>query len=187
MLENKRIEVLLFILGFILIGIGVYVWNKGVTSTIIEKVVEIPDDRSQIADKKTIYVDVAGEVEKPGVYSFVLGARVGEAIASAGGTTVSADEEWIEKNLNRAKTLSDGEKIYIPAKQESNNPMSQESSKININSASVSELDRLYGVGVATANKIIAGRPYANIEELKTKKIVTEKVYEQIKDMISTW
>ena len=59
--------------------------------------------------------------------------------------------------------------------------------KININTASVSELDRLWGVGPATAEKIIGGRPYSSVEELLSKKAVKSNVYERIKDEVSVY
>jgi DNA uptake protein ComE-like DNA-binding protein len=59
------------------------------------------------------------------------------------------------------------------------------STLININEASEGQLDTLYGVGPATAQKIIGGRPYSDIQELLTKKIVSRSVFDKIKDRIS--
>ena len=59
--------------------------------------------------------------------------------------------------------------------------------KINVNIASATELDRLWGVGPATAEKIINGRPYSSVEELKTKKVLKSNVYERIKDEVSVY
>ncbi len=56
--------------------------------------------------------------------------------------------------------------------------------KIDINSASKDDLMKLKGVGDATADKIIAGRPYRAKNELVRKKIVTQPVYDRIKDHI---
>jgi len=55
---------------------------------------------------------------------------------------------------------------------------------VNINSASVHELDGLPGIGEVTADKIINNRPYERIEALVEKKIVGQKVFEQIKEKI---
>lgn len=56
--------------------------------------------------------------------------------------------------------------------------------KIDINSASKDDLMKLKGVGDATADKIIAGRPYHAKNELVRKKIVSQPVYNQIKERI---
>ena len=58
--------------------------------------------------------------------------------------------------------------------------------KININLATQVELEALPKIGEVTARKIIGERPYVNLEELVGKKILTPKVYEEIKDLIDT-
>ena len=142
-----------------------------------------------------IYVDVGGAVEKPGVYQLQSSSRVNEALVIAGGLGEEADREWVERNLNLAAKVTDGQKIYIPSIQETNtNKVGPSQSKgptfdnlININTATVAELDTLWGVGEATAKKIIDSRPYGSVEELLTKKAVKNNVYEAIKDKITTY
>ena len=55
---------------------------------------------------------------------------------------------------------------------------------VDINSATETELKSVPGIGDAYAAKIIAGRPYANKAQLKTRKILTAVVYEQVKDLL---
>lgn len=57
--------------------------------------------------------------------------------------------------------------------------------KININTASLSDLDKLSGIGLVRAQKIVEGRPYQRIEDLIINKIIPRSVYEQIKDKIT--
>ncbi|MEK7450852.1 MAG: ComEA family DNA-binding protein [Patescibacteria group bacterium] len=142
-----------------------------------------------------IMVDVEGGVIKPGVYSLAAGARAQDALIAASGLSNDADRSWVEKNLNLAAKLIDGQKIYVPKLGENKTSLSAGSqdvtsnpSGVNINSASSQALaDFLPGVGPATAQKIISGRPYGAIEELLSKKIVTEKVFGQIKDKITVF
>jgi DNA uptake protein ComE-like DNA-binding protein len=55
---------------------------------------------------------------------------------------------------------------------------------VDINSATDVELKAVPGIGDAYAAKIIAGRPYANKTQLKSRKIVPSVVYEQVKDLL---
>lgn len=56
---------------------------------------------------------------------------------------------------------------------------------IDINSATLADLRSLPGVGTVTAEKIVAGRPYASIDDLKARKIVSVKTYDKIRDRVS--
>lgn len=144
---------------------------------------------------KTLTVDVSGAVEKPGVYDLPVDARVHDALIAAGGMKSEADREFVAKNLNLAAKVTDGGKVYIPVLGEAP-PQGVEgqavagvstSGLININTASASELDKLQGVGPVTAEKIISNRPYGSIEELVSKKVVGQKVFNDIKDKISVY
>ena len=145
-----------------------------------------------------IAVDVEGAVIKPGMYSLAMGSRVRDALVSAGGLSAFADRLWVEKNLNLAAKLSDGAKIYIPRAGEAQNPainLTQtgvpqggvvgSETLINVNSATGAELDTLPGIGPVTAEKIINNRPYSSVDELLSRKVVTDKVFSQIKDKIT--
>lgn len=149
---------------------------------------------SLVQAQKSISVDVSGAVNTPGVYKLNDGDRIEEAIKAAGGFSEKANSEYISKNLNLAQKLSDGTKVYVPF--EGSTPpngsadygqvsgVSTVASKININTASQSELEALSGVGPVTASKIISTRPYSSVEELFSKKAVGKAVYEKIKDSI---
>lgn len=180
------------LLGILLVAIGVFSIlaigsrNKD-EGVVIKRIDEI---------QTNIFVDVGGAVEKPGVYKLVGNSRVNDALIIAGGLGLKADREWVEKNLNLAAKLVDGQKIYIPEKGEGedSNKVSPRSNLqgetlkgININTASSAELDTLWGVGPATAQKIIDNRPYGGIEELLTKKVIKSNVFEAIKDKITVY
>lgn len=146
---------------------------------------------NQKEEKKNIVVDVEGAVVNPGVYKLLDGARIQDVLVKAGGLSQNADRKWIAKNINLATKLTDGGKIFIPSINETSSNFSQNSqesfsdSLININNASLSQLDKLPGVGETTASKIILQRPYQSIEDLLSKKIVNKKVFDQIKSRIT--
>ena len=58
---------------------------------------------------------------------------------------------------------------------------------VNINTASLSELDELWGVGESRAKTIIEKRPYGSLEELKSKAGIPESVLEENRRMISVY
>jgi competence protein ComEA len=139
-------------------------------------------------------VDIEGAVISPGVYRLPADSIIKDALVSAGGLSSQADRDFVAKNINLAAKLSDGAKIYIPKIGEATSSDSQipgvdtqALATININTASSDDLDSLPGVGPATVTKIVNGRPYSNINELLDKKIVSSKVFGEIKDKISVY
>lgn len=178
--------------GLILLGyglIGLFVSSSDSKDIIFER-----GDPSQNASQSaTIVVDVGGAVLSPGVYNLPKDSRVKDALIASGGMSAGADKLWVSKNLNLALKISDGAKIYIPFEVEKTSGSAGASSTgggsgaININSASEKELDALPGVGAATAQKIIDSRPYQTLEELVSKKAVTNSVFEKIKDKITLY
>lgn len=149
---------------------------------------------SQQIDEKShagVVVDIEGAVVKPGIYTLKKDARIQDVLIVAGGLSNSADRAWVSKNVNLATKLIDGGKVYIPSMQEKVAKSSDEgsgssiSSLVNINNASEAELDGLPGIGSVTASKIISNRPYQTLEELVSKKIVSKKVFDGIKEKIT--
>ncbi len=150
----------------------------------------------------TITIDVEGSVVRPGVYTVPTSARLQDSLVAAGGLSSGADRDWVAKHLNLAQKLSDGAKIYIPKIGEiqdsqpaevagtsgtsaTNDVLGSTTSQININTASSDQLDSLPGIGPVTATKIINGRPYNDLNELVSRKIVTQKVFDKIKSQIT--
>lgn len=152
---------------------------------------------SELGDGGQVVVDVAGAVERAGVYKLPSGSRIGDALVVAGGLSASADREWVAKTLNLAKEVKDQEKIYIPTINTGRETPSKSNgegvtlgttnSKININTASEGELDKLVGIGEVRAQAIVANRPYSNIEELVSKAKIPQSVYDKIKDSVSIY
>jgi len=96
--------------------------------------------------KLTVYV--SGAVATPGVYVLPEGSRVDNAIQAAGGFITGSEKE----RLNLAALIIDGEQIDVPGLSSSNHI---NAGRVNINTASVSELDALPGIGPSTAQAIV--------------------------------
>ncbi len=133
--------------------------------------------------EESIFVDIDGEVMNPGVYQLESGDRVNDAIIVAGGLTDNA----CTKNLNKARKLSDGEKIYISSEDE-NVISSNSSGLININTASANELMSLPGIGQVYAQRIIdyrSSKLFSSIEEITNVDGIGEKTFNKMKDLIT--
>ncbi|MCF6096623.1 helix-hairpin-helix domain-containing protein [Thermovorax subterraneus] len=153
-------------------------------------VFESENNSGEVSDEVKIVVHVAGAVKNPGVYELKEGSRVIDAVKAAGGYISEADVTGI----NLAKKLQDEDKIYIPRLGESaafdgvSGGVSPPDGKININSAGIDELDKLPGIGLALAQRIIDYRnqhgPFKSIEELKNVSGIGEKRFEEIKNLV---
>ena len=194
--KKNLLFVSLVLIGFLLVVVGIFQYFKpqksGIEFVSSEQSVK-GASTEQISNSK-ISVDVEGSVLKPGVYSLPEGSRLQDALVASGGFNSNADRVYVSKKINLAQKLTDGMKIYIPAVGETVSagsggvqPLSVNSSTlVGINSASQSELEALPKIGPVTAQKIISGRPYADISDLVSKKIIGQKTLDAIKDLIST-
>ena len=187
-LEKNKFTIGILLLGIILVGAGVLgfkIINFGGTQPEVQI---LGEENSDNLSKEELVVEVSGEILKPGVYKLASGSRINDLLILSGGLSVDADREWVAKNVNLSQMLIDGAKIFIPAVGGDNQIKAQAiAGKININTASEAELDSLWGIGPATAQKIISGRPYQKPEDLLTKKIIKSNVWEEIKDKISVY
>ncbi len=175
-----------------LIGGGILIYGLWGVVGGEQATVEIVKNEPQTGE---IVVDVAGAVEKPGVYTLPSGSRIGEALVVAGGLSAQADREWVAKTINLAKEIKDQEKVYIPVVQQVSGSDGQKvresvdqiNGKVNINKASVGELDGLVGIGEVRAQNIVANRPYGSTAEIVNKAKIPESVYEEIKDSLTLY
>ena len=104
-----------------------------------------------------VYVHIAGAVEKPGLYRFVDGSRVADAVEAAGGPLPRADLDAI----NLAQVLTDGIRIEVPRKGSvaAMTPSTTTSpAVVNLNSADQTALETIPGVGPVTAAAILQHR-----------------------------
>ena len=221
-LENKKKIIISVILIIILITaflIYIFITNEEYSSMDLETIavekseniveneeknaLENANNNQVTEDKEEIAVHITGEVKKQGIIYLEKGSRVADAIKKAGGETKDADLSQI----NLAYILQDGQKIYVPNKNEEisqyiteksgNNDTEEnttsnsnkEDKKVNINTANQSELDQLPGIGPSIAQKIIEYREengnFKNIQELQNVKGIGNAKYEEIKDNVT--
>lgn len=156
--------------------------------------------------KAPIAVHVIGAVPRPGLYEFSEGARIQDAIDAAGGMLSTANMDAI----NLAALLTDGQQLTIPYKSgsepvedattlelpgavveeaESGVVTSSSGDLININTASLEELDTLPGIGPTIAQRIIDYREqnaaFSTIEEIMDVSGIGPSTFDNIKDLIS--
>lgn len=154
---------------------------------------------NNLEEKENIKIHITGEVVNEGIVILKEGDRIEDAINKAGGTTQNADLS----KVNLAYVLEDAQKVYIPSLYEEIEEYVDESAgesvvekdvgskggKINLNKASVEELQTISGVGESTANKIISYRntngKFNSIEELKNVSGIGDKKFEDIKEFVT--
>lgn len=136
----------------------------------------------------SIQVHVIGAVKRPGVVSVPEGSRVADAIDAAGGLDAAADPG----ELNLAAVIADGSQIAIGTQRKPRGEIHSTASEgvdsaagsINLNTATVAQLDTLPGVGPVTAQKIIdwreANKRFARVEELQEIDGIGPKSYAEI-------
>lgn len=139
---------------------------------------------SRMDNKIAVYI--TGAVKNPGVYYLDMGSRLSNLLDICGGVLENADI----RKINLAKKLSDADKIDIPIMKEDNEEDEQtENDKININTASETELMTLTGIGKSTAQKIIEYRKvqeFTEIEDIMEVPGIGESKFNNIKDDICT-
>jgi competence protein ComEA len=140
----------------------------------------------------TINVYVSGAVQKPDVYALPLNAIVKDAIAAAGGPAADADLD----RINLAARLADQMQVHVPRHGEAAPPPPDGSApgaatgKININTASVAELDQLSGIGPVLAQNIVDYRtthgPFKTVDALNDVKGIGDALLAKIRDSVTT-
>ena len=198
-LDKKRKLTVACILGILLLfGIQQFVPDEPAAVIVSPNADEKPENSFSQPEMPSneIVIHIAGAVENPGVYTLTEGQRVEDALQKAG-IADNADADA----LNRAAVLFDGQKIVVPFQAERNmetgiepvrtdDTASQtiENEKININTANITQLMTLPGIGEVKAGAIIRYRQehggFQNIDEVLLVNGIGSGIYAQIADQI---
>ncbi len=133
-----------------------------------------------------IIIYISGGVVHPGVYHLSPGSRIEQAVTAAGGLTTSADAG----RADLARLLTDGDQVYIPNLGEEVNSSSAAApsltiASIDVNTATVEDLDSLPGIGTVKAQSIVTYREthgyFTSLDELLNVPGIGASLLEQIK------
>lgn len=211
LLENKTLAA---VLGIILVMIiGFFAWLNA-TKTTADAQNDLPalsttfSTSSSASDLKTersssqtetqkVFVDIKGAVKNEGVYELSSGSRVTDVVKLAGGFTEDADK----KSVNLAEKVTDEAVIYVArvgenvapatANSQVNGSAQQEESsdKINLNTATLAELQTISGIGAKRAQDIIdyrdANGGFSSVDDLANVSGIGEKTLEKLKSEVT--
>src|SRR5207302_1726545 len=125
--------------------------------------------------------------------------RVGDAVAAAGGFGPRVNAGRVASELNLAALVRDGDRVLVPSRDDAA-PTSGGSGGsggsgakaspglVDINTATVAELDALPGIGPVTADKIVASRadaPFKAVDELRTRGLLGQKTFDKLKSLVT--
>jgi competence protein ComEA len=127
------------------------VLHRGASGTVVPPL-RAPRPARAVTAKLVVYV--SGAVRRPGLYRLTQGTRIADALALAGGATAKADLVAV----NLAAPLADGEQVVVPlhgAAGATGGAAPSPTAPLDLNSASLEQLDALPGIGPTTAQKIL--------------------------------
>lgn len=158
---------------------------------------EIEEIKEEVTNEKNmVIIHIAGAVKKEGVIEIEENSRIADVIEKTGGLTKEADLT----DVNLAYSVKDGQKIYIPSVKDKEKAtivssgmgegeaISSEEKRVNINTATQTQLEELSGIGPSTASSIISYRQekgkFKSIDEIKNVSGIGEAKYNKIKENI---
>jgi competence protein ComEA len=180
------------ILVLAIAGGGATLWLRRPQPAPIEIVTAVPSDTPVPRSSPTaapLRVYVSGAVHHPDVYLLPPQSIVKDALSAAGGATGEADLD----RVNLAMELCDQQQVHVPRQGEAAPAVatpggSLPAGPININTATVEQLDALPGVGPAIAGRIVSYREaygaFSTIEEIVNVKGIGPATFEEIRDLI---
>ena len=206
LMEYKKV---LSIIGGVLAVIVIILVGRGMMASPTKEKVMVTNavNTTRVEETTTMmpqncYVDIKGEVLHPGVYEFSCESRMQEVIKKAGGFTEEADET----KINLAQKISDQMQIIVPnlhSKQEggvtegnsekgnmsNTTPSNSKQGTVNINTATLEELQTIKGIGKKKAEAILQYRKehgaFRTKEDLLQVKGIGKKALEAIESQVT--
>lgn len=207
--HHKVVVSLLALIAALVVGFGVVL---GKSSKVVQEEPVLPTwsqtsqtspDTRQSSQKtetlsQTITVDVKGAVQKPGVYDLASGSRVTDAVQKAGGLTDKADQ----RSINLAQKLADEAVIYVATEDEASpllgsslvesshqSPSETTKGKVNLNTATITDLQSISGIGAKRAQDIIDYRDssggFKSVDELSNVSGIGDKTLEKLREEVT--
>lgn len=182
-LERYRWPVVAVLAVPLLVGIGVLLGKR------LDDPAALTISTGELAPGQ-MSVYVTGAVQNPGVYPLADGSRWVDAVEAAGGATADADLAGV----NLAKRAEDEDEIVVPRSGETAGAAvlgaaASPTGLVNLNSASLADLEALPGIGEVRAASIVQSRtadgPFSQVEDLVLRGLVTDSVFEGISAMIT--
>lgn len=206
LMEYKKV---LSIIGGVLAVIVIILVGRGMMASSTKEKVMVTNavNISRVEETTTImpqncYVDIKGEVLRPGVYEFSCVSRIQDVLKKAGGFTEEADET----KINLAQKITDQMQIIVPnlhSKQEggvtegnsekgnlsNTTPSNLKQGTVNINTATLEELQTIKGIGKKKAEAILQYRKehgaFRTKEDLLQVKGIGKKALEAIESQVT--
>jgi competence protein ComEA len=186
--EQKRGLVIIFALTIGLGGFYFFNSRPSAQPVLIQDMAKDIVQESIENDAVPLIVNVAGKVNNPGVYQLPQGSRVVDAIEAAGMQLKGVDIS----DVNLARVLVDGEQILVGGLKVSNGKAVAKKittdNPLDINRATLAQLDTLPGIGPVTAQRIIAYRSKVgrinSVDELKKISGLGGMKFEEIKPLL---
>ncbi len=197
-LKPYRLYLAMFLLNLAVVGGILYLLRRDAPRPVLV-ITPPPRNTASAAQKpaERITVRVSGAVNRPGAYQLDAGARLADALQAAGGVTAQADLSGFDLTTR----LTDGTQLEVPPRaalasdaNASSSPLPsppapQPEGKLNLNTATLEQLEQLPGIGPVLAQRILdyrtANGDFHSVDELKNVRGIGDKLFAALKERLT--